>query len=168
MSGYMGDRDWYCPKCDNKNFGRRTKCHLCDEPRPESGFRKPDDWKCACGGPLNFANRARCMTCGRPKPLSATKVTIAKKPGDWTCVCGEMNFGSREICRKCGAPDPNRSHPSTTTEKCVVCFERDINTCILTCQHYALCDVCAAMLESCPICRRIYRKEDVLKIFKAI
>lgn len=39
--------------------------------------------------------------------------------------------------------------------ECVVCYDRQINTCLLPCGHVALCSVCAQKVKSkgCPICR---------------
>ena len=34
------DGDWYCPKCNNSNFARRTECNRCGEPRSGGGGRR--------------------------------------------------------------------------------------------------------------------------------
>ena len=57
--------------------------------------KRPGDWTCTNCEDLNFAKNVNCRMCG------VKKGTYFEEPGDWKCVCGEMNFKSRTECRKC-------------------------------------------------------------------
>ncbi|CAD7960621.1 unnamed protein product [Amoebophrya sp. A120] len=41
---------------------------------------------------------------------------------------------------------------------CKICYEREINSVILDCNHCTACTRCVAQLDSCPICRTVMRK----------
>jgi len=38
--------------------------------------------------------------------------------------------------------------------KCKICFTRRQDTVLIPCGHIALCKLCAAQCEECPICRK--------------
>jgi hypothetical protein len=119
--------DWYCG-CGELNFSSRDMCRRCMMPKPMDvlegdmgGFIESDkgmDWFCACGE-SNFAARNMCRRCGDMKPGMdkpdlmnmniplPIKTTMPKgktqyRPGDWFCMCGNMNYASREACNRCG------------------------------------------------------------------
>lgn len=51
---------------------------------------------------------------------------------------------------------------------CVVCFDRNRQTTVRTCGHYALCTACALNLSMCPICRTPYEPDtDLITTFSA-
>jgi len=155
--------DWNC-SCGELNFSSRLTCRKCNnektrsiQPQPRTG-----DWNCACGE-LNFASRLNCRKCNLGKPIAGvgTVQSPQVKPGDWKCSCAEINFGTRIICRKCGS-----SRPSTESSgKCAVCFENDANVCLKNCGHIAICFSCAEVMNLCPICRKPYTSNDIIKTF---
>jgi hypothetical protein len=55
---------------------------------------KKGDWNCPNCNYLCYASKYKCPKC-------LTNKIVNKKPGDWTCSCGEINFASRTKCRKC-------------------------------------------------------------------
>ncbi|CAK9054549.1 Baculoviral IAP repeat-containing protein 2 (Cellular inhibitor of apoptosis 1) (C-IAP1) (IAP homolog B) (Inhibitor of apoptosis protein 2) (hIAP-2) (hIAP2) (RING finger protein 48) (RING-type E3 ubiquitin transferase BIRC2) (TNFR2-TRAF-signaling complex protein 2) [Durusdinium trenchii] len=40
---------------------------------------------------------------------------------------------------------------------CKICFEREINTVILDCNHRAVCSRCLDQVSTCPLCRAVMR-----------
>lgn len=42
---------------------------------------------------------------------------------------------------------------SSEDSTCVICMERQRNVVLLPCGHFGFCDVCAANISDCPICR---------------
>lgn len=79
------------------------------------GNRHRSDWICAdCGNDV-FGSKDKCGKCGLFRSKSEAKGAIkancaipaaARKPGDWDCVCGELNFAARTSCRKCSKAKP--------------------------------------------------------------
>lgn len=135
--------------------------------------RRLGDWRCPCGikktdiyflikvGETNFAARVRCRRCNKPARAS---YTYRPKFGDWRCPsCSELNFGSRVVCRKCNAQRPVAGESG----KCVVCFEGQSEVVLAPCGHLVLCTKCAETLTDCPMCRKPYNKEQIIKVFKA-
>ncbi|CAH6421639.1 RING finger type zinc finger protein [uncultured virus] len=59
--------------------------------------RRKGDWNCPQCNYLIFASKNKCSKCNISKPSNLSD----KKPGDWSCSCGEINFASRKQCRKC-------------------------------------------------------------------
>jgi len=52
-------------------------------------------------------------------------------------------------------------------DSCIVCMENERNCVILVCGHLGLCLECASKYNSCPLCRRAYTREQVIKVFNA-
>jgi len=50
---------------------------------------------------------------------------------------------------------------------CIVCMENERNCVILVCGHVGLCLDCASKCTTCPLCRKTYTREQVIKIFNA-
>lgn len=48
-------------------------------------------------------------------------------------------------------------------QTCKICMERPVNTTLLPCGHLICCDMCAARLNRCPICRK--RIKGTVKTF---
>lgn len=148
--------------------------------------REPGDWMCmSCNSPrFNFKSRKTCRDCGAKKNVVATADSSIPKreAGDWMCgVCNSQrfNFKSRTTCRDCGA-DKNQS-PATVamdtveskplqdfqaTKECVVCMDAQKQV-VLPCGHYDLCNNCAVMLTSCPVCKAKYDRSKILKVFES-
>lgn len=119
--------NWICTNssCSANNFGNRTECFKCHEPKgdaqdaPEDSSggstpRQRTEWVCndsSCGT-KNFGNRTECFKCNEPKG-DAQDVTSDPSGGfkarasDWICTnssCSAKNFGSRSECFKCQEP----------------------------------------------------------------
>ena len=146
----MRSGDWLCGGCNTSNFASKSKCRNCNVPRV---VKNAGDWLCSCSE-FNFASRDKCRKCGINKSRPDTK----RKPGDWDCSCGEVNFGSRTQCRKCSRDKQG---------ECAICFEITDRVCLKSCGHVAMCPTCALSLTTCPICRKAYIKEDIIKIYLA-
>ena len=57
------------------------------------------------------------------------------------------------------------TRPSKSTEDadmCKICFAERIDAVILPCGHFAICRVCGAKLDECPICRQEIHKIQVV------
>jgi len=165
--------DWYCPSCHSLCFASKTSCYKCNTPKPSSQQPKPGDWYCSCGN-LNFASRVACRNCNKEKPPMGKKPgqPPSYRAGDWFCpACNDMNFGTRIDCRKCGKQrDGNNKEKEKQDDsgECVICFEEQVDTCIKTCGHLALCGGCATKISACPICRCAFNAQtDLLKVYKA-
>ena len=55
--------------------------------------------------------------------------------------------------------------PSKSTEDadmCKICFAERIDAVILPCGHFAICRVCGAKLDECPICRQDIQRIQVV------
>ncbi|XWV24877.1 RNA-binding protein cabeza [Tupanvirus deep ocean] len=179
--------DWIC-HCSALNFSLRDTCYKCGDFRSKSvkprTTIKRGDWNCVSCGELNFASRISCRKCFTNKntnePLYVAGITV--KPGDWLCqVCKspEYNFGSRTNCRQCGAAKPtnntiinstNNNNNNTTNNDddqkcCKICFERPITVTFTSCGHVVCCDVCCYAMDKCPVCRKTYTENQILKIF---
>ena len=52
--------------------------------------------------------------------------------------------------------------------ECIICYENDSNTVIVSCGHQALCETCATTLTftECPICRTPITGAGIIKVFK--
>jgi len=48
---------------------------------------------------------------------------------------------------------------------CIVCMENERNCVILVCGHLGLCLECAGQYKLCPVCRKEYTREQVIKVF---
>jgi hypothetical protein len=46
--------------------------------------------------------------------------------------------------------------------ECVVCYHKQISTCLLPCGHIAMCAACARKVSACPICRSQISKIDTI------
>lgn len=83
--------NWDCPACGCDNFGFRTECFQCGDPRGDA----PDSQR---GRFDRFDNNQ-----SREQSL---------KPGDWMCPeCNGHNFARRMDCFKCQAPRPEETMP---------------------------------------------------------
>jgi hypothetical protein len=77
------DDNWACKKCDYKtNFGSRSECFKCKEPRTDGGGARPrrearsDDWACTiCDYKTNFGNRNECFKCKEPRGDSGSRIS---------------------------------------------------------------------------------------------
>jgi len=49
---------------------------------------------------------------------------------------------------------------------CNICMEQPRDCVLLTCGHLCMCCGCAANLDTCPICRQKYTKDQTLKVYK--
>ncbi|CAF3770517.1 unnamed protein product [Rotaria socialis] len=173
--------DWPCQQCHEINFKSRNVCRRCSTPRnqpaqvnstaagiaPQS-TSKPGDWICQSCSILNFAARTACYKCGLQKQVSTVSHSsppVVSKPGDWKCKCSEINFGSRTVCRSCGTAKPSADNTKTSNE-CVICMEKPIDSVVTTCGHSAMCLECGAQVTSCPICRNIFNQQQIIKLFK--
>lgn len=63
------------------------------------------------------------------------------------------------------SPEPDSDEQSSTenSNKCQICCVNKYNTSFVPCGHVFSCDICAASLKRCPLCR--VRISHVLKIF---
>lgn len=116
--------DWWCPKCDNLCFARKTSCQKCGfvgQGIPAGGVPagqqgKPGDWLCTACGDLVFARRDKCNKCGEPKSQDAERIGL--KPGDWNCPgCGDLVFASKSVCSMCQTPKPDGGQYSAAPSK---------------------------------------------------
>ena len=53
------------------------------------------------------------------------------------------------------------AHPSPHRQ---VCYEREIDTVILTCCHRVVCVRCSALVKCCPVCRCVYAWMDRARV----
>ncbi len=122
-------KDWTCDTCKVLVFGKHDKCIKCNTLNPSfvvnKTAKREGDWVCLCKE-MNFASRTYCRKCNSPKSgvttsdvpsslmlasenlakLNLPGIAVAKREGDWDCLCKEMNFASRTHCRKCDLPKP--------------------------------------------------------------
>ena len=61
-----------------------------------------------------------------------------------------------------GQPDRERSTPSSSMD-CKVCFDRQIEALFVPCRHLVCCGTCAALSETCPVCRG--KVSEILRVF---
>jgi len=52
-------------------------------------------------------------------------------------------------------------------DRCIVCMENERNCVILVCGHLGLCLECASNYNTCPLCRRAYTRDQVIKVYNA-
>lgn len=178
----METGDWQCSKCLSINFESRTACFKCSTAHGTSGSntREPPmntrDWKCNNCAFTNFASRTQCRRCNALKQSSAgrneAESGFQQLPGDWKCPnCPEVNFGSRIVCRSCGVARSSQKQPNSAESKpndkneCVICMENPIDSVITVCGHSAVCLPCGQMLNQCPICRQVFSRENIIKLF---
>jgi len=85
--------EWFC-SCGESNYNSRTVCRRCHNNKPgtENTFNN-DENNNKDGVPQNNNNQP---TKSYPKSKSQYR------PGDWFCVCGNMNYSSRDSCNRCG------------------------------------------------------------------
>lgn len=176
--------DWVCIQCNFNNFGSNDKCKKCGCFRSKSlGNKnieiKKGDWKCSCGN-VNFASRINCRKCNKPK-LAEDKQQyeqiVEVKPGDWLCLdinCKTNNFGTRTVCFKCGKPkkndeqinNNNNNNDNVELKTCIICMDRERNTCIKQCGHLGYCFECAYSMPRCPVCRIDYNPDtDLVRVY---
>lgn len=48
---------------------------------------------------------------------------------------------------------------------CIVCMDRNKETCLQPCRHKAMCETCSAAVTRCPVCRTPI--EEVVKLIDA-
>ena len=48
---------------------------------------------------------------------------------------------------------PPQAAPTTSCLDCKVCFDEPANVLLIPCKHLVLCEACAALTLTCPICR---------------
>lgn len=81
--------DWYCPNCNDLQFGRNAVCRKCGTPNPQEGGKGAMKGAIACGG---------------KGKAGGAKGNV--KPGDWFCSgCGDHQFANNTSCRQCGTPN---------------------------------------------------------------
>lgn len=188
--------DWTC-HCGANNFASRDKCFECDDFKSKTFGRgassnmsssRSGDWKCSTCGDLVFASRTSCRKCGSTKqglstvPSGVGVSSFSIKPGDWqckSCNSNDWNFGSRTECRNCGAPKESPVVIQTTTQaitpvlaadsetECKICRDRPMSVAFTPCGHVATCDVCCYALDKCPICRKPYTADQIMKVYLA-
>lgn len=98
--------DWFCAQdgCRQVNFASRTRCHLCDAPKPQLDT----EWPCPACAFNNLAFRVACNKCQAPRPQDFAAPPA--RDGEWVCDDGEcrfMNFARRQQCFECGRPRPH-------------------------------------------------------------
>jgi len=189
--------DWNCA-CGELNFATRNQCRKCGKSKQAPGAPQPADWNCSICGYMNFASNQICRACksspslvassapsSAPAPtVASTNVYTRRKPGDWTCSCGEYNFADKVACRKCRAkknvpaansqPAPSIQQPNAPQPKpqnddsgnqCIVCMDAQAEVAITACGHLSMCMKCAQSLQACPMCRTAYTSGQLLKVF---
>lgn len=84
------DMEWFC-SCGESNYNSRTVCRRCHNNKPgtENIMQNDDENK-------DEDSQNNNQTKGYPKGKSQYR------PGDWFCVCGNMNYSSRDACNRCG------------------------------------------------------------------
>ena len=51
------------------------------------------------------------------------------------------------------SPEQQPSSQTTSCLECKVCFDAPVNVLLIPCRHLALCETCAALSKTCPVCR---------------
>lgn len=115
----MTSGDWYCPACNDLQFGRNTHCRKCQTPKPPDGFPAQMDPAQMMAFTQMFgqtgsmgANPAQIMSLAQlGNPLMPSGAAPSKRfktnPLDWNCpACGDLQFAKNVQCRKCGHAKP--------------------------------------------------------------
>merc|ERR1719148_411580 len=68
--------DWYCPGCNDRQFGRNDVCRKCDTAKPAEGddafFKgKAGDWICPGCQDHQFGRNEKCRKCETPPRIVA-------------------------------------------------------------------------------------------------
>jgi hypothetical protein len=122
------NRDWYCPGCNFKIFGSKSRCVKCNIQRPSSLFssstqttiKQPtDQYSKAVANvsdqifdikdKLTDAEYKDLLdtlkTCYDKAPQTTSTTVFANK--DWMCnTCNFKIFASKSECKKCGSKRP--------------------------------------------------------------
>jgi len=177
--GGKQQQDWTCV-CGGINFEFRSQCYKCN--KDKLVVAKSGDWICSKCNKLNFKSRETCFGCQNQKVAAIEKkrdsnkdASTATDKGDWTCPkCNDVNFGSRVKCRKCGFDRPSAVNTSQSVEKkneddglCVVCLDVKATLCITVCGHMALCASCSPGVTQCPMCRKTFKADQLIKVFSS-
>lgn len=183
--------DWDCPNCNELIFASKASCRRCGAKNPNSALNmgmaeRSGDWECPQCKHHVFGWRDRCNLCQTNKPDGIAERNAAQNrppprdlPGDWICTdCNTHNFRGRVVCRKCRKVSPvvdttqdqNLPMPAPVEEaehdsNCVVCLTEPARMAITVCGHMALCDQCCQLIDKCPLCRKNYTPQQVIKIF---
>ena len=56
---------------------------------------------------------------------------------------------------------------ASQNNECVVCFGKNVDTCLRPCGHIAMCRNCAASVRKCPICRAPISSIDPIPVASA-
>ncbi len=167
----MENNSWKCSQCSVNNLLRNNKCVNCGCFRSKALIKK-GEWKCNRGH-INFPYRDNCFKCKQPKPndIIVSKTEPRVRAGDWYCPdnnCKKLNFGNRIICFECERPKlEEKNKENEENGVCVICMERQIDTCIKICGHLGFCFECSMNMNRCPICRVAYNPDiDLQKVYK--
>jgi len=49
--------------------------------------------------------------------------------------------------------------------ECIICMESERNCVVSECGHYCMCIDCAVLLDKCPVCRVVFAKEHLIRVF---
>jgi len=186
--------DWWCDKCKFKIFGWKNKCSKCGTKRHHTIEHKPiseesikkrenqEDWWCTTCDFKIYRWKEYCSKCGKSRPNNTQSGGNNKY--DWFCTtCKIKIYGFKDKCGKCGTTRPkirplgdiSKTTPETTPSppreisedpsECVVCMDNKPCVVIVACGHLVLCEECCNSLNSCPICRKEFTKEQCIKVY---
>lgn len=61
------------------------------------------------------------------------------------------------------SPDQRQAPRTAPCLECKICFDRPINVLLVPCRHLVLCETCAALTATCPVCRG--RVSQTLRVY---
>lgn len=142
------------------NFKWRTHCFKCDKKRgAEGGAGAESD------PPLDTGSTTRKQKRTAKERLEelATKAALAAVQALAAEIDDDDDDGEKgkEKANAGRADEENRI-------ECKVCMDKPKNTMLTLCGHYDLCELCAAILTQCPICKRNYDpSKDTVRVFES-
>ena len=95
--------EWSCTKCTLINSSDKSKCSICNAPKPKD---LPKGWRCPLCTVINELSSDTCSICPYNKPHSQKK-QIAKKSLDWNLFewicyhCQVVNQPQSSACFVC-------------------------------------------------------------------
>lgn len=95
--------EWTCT-CGESNFATRNVCRRCNSNKPGTNGTPENNTQptTETGNNNNDNNMDDTDESNQNNNMGGYKNKSQYRPGDWYCVCGNMNYASREACNRCG------------------------------------------------------------------
>ena len=61
------------------------------------------------------------------------------------------------------SPEKQQTSQTSSGWECKVCFDAPVNVLLIPCKHLVVCETCAALIKTCPVCRG--RVSETLRVY---